>query len=152
MLGKTKLSWSLSTGRVFKFLQDGAFHSTATVVGNKVVVPLHSYELGMPAEIANESGVLKLDGGVIPIADDLGVFVTHGQISGKVQDRNKPGQTFACRLRPPVGEQVVLFAYTSDDQVEPAMSFGWCSKDGYCNESIDSKALMFFYFRVYSYD
>jgi hypothetical protein len=133
MLGKTKLSWSLSTGRVFKFLQDGAFHSTATVVGNKVVVPLHSYELGRPAEIANESGVFKLDGGVIPIADDLGVFVTHGQISGKVQDRNKPGQTFACRLRPPVGEQVVLFAYTSDDQVEPAMSFGWCSKDGYYN-------------------
>jgi hypothetical protein len=126
MLGKVKLDWLKISHNVFKVEQDGEFTSSSTVVGDKIVVPLHSEVEGAEVRIVNHSASAKISSELIPITKELGIYCHGGVV--------KP---MRWNLREPKNEQVVLLGYTSPDQVEPRISTGFCSTEGLANYPSD---------------
>jgi hypothetical protein len=123
LLGKSKLKYTDFAGKVMKMTYSGQCSSTATVVGDKVVVPLHSYVEGATPGVTNSATTVELRGEVYPVAEDLGVYLHRGTIK----------RAATWRMRPPKCEIVMQLGFTDPEQIEPAMGFGFCSAGGLYN-------------------
>jgi len=122
LLGKEKLLYSIMANRVFKLYQNDVFTSSATCIGDKVFVPLHSHEDTDNVKISNATTTVKLGGEVVPIADDLGIYFHNGTV--------KP---VATKMRPPKNEMVMVIGFHDPDQVEPSCGVGFASSTGLYN-------------------
>jgi len=120
LLKKQKQTWAEKSVRVFKAVHGDQVTSTATLVCDKIVVPLHSHVEGKPFSVYNSSTSAQLSGELIPIADDLGIYFTHGVIH--VDKR--------VVMRPPQNELAIQIGFTDAEQVEPGFGVGFASASG----------------------
>lgn len=109
-----------AASHVFKMLYDGEMTSTATVVCDKVVVPLHSHVDGKETSISNTTASAILKGEIIPIAEDLGVFFHRGAV--------KPMTGWKMEI--PISGIAMQLGYKSQDEVEPSHGVGFYSSSG----------------------
>lgn len=120
LLGKSRAQHAEYASHVYKMLYGGEMTSTATIVCDKVVVPLHSHVEGREASISNAVASAILRGEIIPIAEDLGVFFHGGAV--------KPMKGW--RMEIPVSGIAMQIGYKSDDEVEPTHGVGFYSASG----------------------
>jgi hypothetical protein len=120
LLGKTREYHVRNTSHVFKMLYDGEMTSTATIVCDKVVVPLHSHVDGKDMSISNNVASAIIKGEIIPIAEDLGVFFHRGAV--------KPMNGWKMEI--PVSGIAMQIGYKSGDEVEPSHGVGFYSSAG----------------------
>lgn len=120
LLGKTRSIHREIAAHVFKVLYDGEMTSTATVVADKVIVPLHSHQEGKSVSIVNAASSAQIRGEIIPIAEDLGVFYHRGAVAcGK-----------GWRMEVPTTGIAMQLGYKSQDEVEPSHGVGFYSSNG----------------------
>lgn len=122
LLGKKKINFTEHASRVFQFCLDGKMVSSATVVGDKVVFPLHALQGNEDASpsIANFSATANLKKQYVEIAPDLGMVCHHGAVSV-----NKH-----FTMRAPDNEMVFVLGFNDKNQQEPTAGIGHCAKDG----------------------
>jgi hypothetical protein len=119
LLGKTRAIHMDIASHVFKVLYDGQMTSTGTIVADKLVVPLHSHQIGGSVTIVNPKTSVQIKGEIIPIADDLGVFVHGGLVKAKAWTFEVPTTGIAMQL-----------GYSAPEQVEPSHGVGFYSSSG----------------------
>jgi len=119
LLGKTRQIHRDVASHVFKVFYDGEMTSSATIVADKVVVPLHSHIDGKKVSIGNASASAQLRGEIIPIADDLGVFYHYGAVSCK-----------GWRMEIPTTGICTQLGFKSQDETEPSHGVGFYSSSG----------------------
>jgi len=119
LLGKTRQIHRDVASHVFKAFYDGEMTSSATIVADKVVVPLHSHIDGKSVSIGNATASAKLRGEIIPIADDLGVFYHYGAVSTKGWKMEVPTTGICMQL-----------GFKSQDEIEPSHGVGFYSSSG----------------------
>jgi hypothetical protein len=119
LLGKTRTIHTDVASHVFKVLYDGQMTSTGTIVADKLVVPLHSHQVGGSVTIVNPKTSVQIKGEIIPIADDLGVFVHGGLVKAKAWTFEVPTTGIAMQL-----------GYSAPAQVEPSHGVGFYSSSG----------------------
>lgn len=120
LLGKNKMIITTIASAVYKVKADGEFTSSGTCVSDKVVVPLHGHISGTSVSAVNYKTNAVMPGELIPVAEDLGVYVHCGTV--KCEKR--------WLMRPPKNEQVMQVGFTAGDQMEPEYGIGFCSASG----------------------
>jgi hypothetical protein len=125
-LGKEPLDFQAIAPSVYKLDFGDMFVTSASVVCDKVVVPLHGVsEKSASVSIENYANNADLRGDVVPLqsAPDLGYYPTHGAVAA---------HKWFCRA--PENETVAMFGFGKHpEKSEPGMAVGVCSAEGLYN-------------------
>lgn len=125
LLGKEKIDFTQHCAKVYQFHLDDEFVSSATVVSDKIVFPLHALKNREDASpsIHNFSASAELKKKYVEIAPDLGIIPHYGGV------KTEKG----WRMRAPENEIVFVLGFNKQDQTEPTAGIGHCTKDGVYN-------------------
>lgn len=120
LLGHVRLDNQRFIPYVFKLVYGDNVVSSATAVCDKIVVPLHAHQSGVPSAFNACYDVTLKESDLTPIAQDLGVYFHHGAVA-----INK-----GWHMRPPGNEQVILYGFDASNDDEPTMGVGYCNSAG----------------------